>query len=46
MVHTIMIVLHAAAAVLCFTFGVMTLLPHVTNPARRHSVKTEAAHAG
>jgi len=33
-VHTILIVLHAAAAALCFTFGVMTLLPHVTNPSK------------
>ena len=34
--HTIMIVLHATAAVLCFAFGVMTLLPHVTNPSRQN----------
>lgn len=29
-----MIVLHATAAVLCFVFGAMTVLPRVTNPAR------------
>lgn len=34
MVHLIMIVLHATAAALCFTFGALTLLPHLSHYSR------------
>jgi uncharacterized membrane protein len=34
MVHLIMIILHATAASLCFIFGALTLLPHLSNRSR------------
>ncbi len=34
MVHMIMIVLHATAAVLCFIFGALTLLPYISHHSR------------
>ena len=34
MVHLIMIVLHASAAALCFFFGALTLLPHLSHHSR------------
>ncbi|HVH32343.1 MAG TPA: hypothetical protein VNA31_11885, partial [bacterium] len=34
MVHLIMIVLHASAAALCFIFGALTLLPHLSHHSR------------
>ncbi len=34
MVHLIMIVLHATAAVLCFIFGAWTLRPHLSHHSR------------
>lgn len=34
MAHLIMIVLHATAAALCFIFGALTLLPHLSHHSR------------
>lgn len=34
MVHLFMIVLHATAAALCFIFGALTLLPHLSHHSR------------
>ena len=34
MVHLLMIALHATAAALCFIFGALTLLPHLSHQSR------------